>query len=492
MPISTHSLRNLPPKQALLLLLTEKQRRAKAREARRLALLESSSLDDGPPPARDDRSLILDRSHPLSDLYYKKARNKVYWGGRGSGKSWGFAEALIRLAAALPLRILCTREFQVTIRDSSHRILKDTIYRLGYESWFDITKESIKSKVGAEFIFKGLHNNEQGIRSLEGIDIVWVEEAQTTTASSWQSLSPTMRKAGSEIWVSFNLIDERDATYQRFIQEAPKEPGETLCVAKRPNSIVHKINYDSNPFFHEGTLPEEMEADKAADYHLYEHIWLGMPLKRSDAIILNGKYQEYAFADDLWKEAPRLLYGADFGFANDPSTLSRMFILPASVRDPEARGEDLYISHEAYGSHIEFDEYEEFYGSVPDSKVWPIKADCARPETISAISRRGFSISGAEKWEGSVKDGITYLRSFNQILIHPRCKHHLREAYLWRYKTDPKIVNEYGQPQVLPIVLDKDNHTWDGVRYGHDGYIQRSGHLGVWGKLADDYVEERT
>jgi phage terminase large subunit len=475
-------LRALPPKQALILALTEKARREKIRATRETASQSVSDHGDLRPEFKNSPSLVLDRNHPLSDLYYKKARNKVYWGGRGSAKSWAFAEALVRLASALPLRILCTREFQISIRDSSHKLLKDTITRLGMDSWFIVTDKSIRSRVGAEFIFKGLHGAENGIRSMEGVDIAWVEEAQTVTALSWQSLTPTLRNEGSEVWVSFNLIDENDATYQRFVKAPPTDPNSTVCEPRRPDSIVHKVNYDRNPFF-TTVLRNEMEADKASDYHLYEHIWLGMPRKISSAIVLNQKYVVMDFDDELWKEAPRLLYGADFGYSQDPSTLSRMFILPASIREPGARGEDLYISHEAYGSHVETEEYDEFYGDVPGSKEWHIKADAARPETISAIRRRGYAISAAEKWEGSVKDGIQALRSFNKIVIHTRCKHHAREAFLWRWKVDPKQVDDKGQPLVLPILVDKNNHTWDGVRYGLDGYIQRTGAMGMWAKL---------
>jgi phage terminase large subunit len=194
----------------LILALTEKARREKIRATRETASQSVSDHGDLRPEFKNSPSLVLDRNHPLSDLYYKKARNKVYWGGRGSAKSWAFAEALVRLASALPLRILCTREFQISIRDSSHKLLKDTITRLGMDSWFIVTDKSIRSRVGAEFIFKGLHGAENGIRSMEGVDIAWVEEAQTVTALSWQSLTPTLRNEGSEVWVSFNLIDEND------------------------------------------------------------------------------------------------------------------------------------------------------------------------------------------------------------------------------------------------------------------------------------------
>lgn len=413
----------------------------------------------------------------LSDLYYKKAPYKIIWGGRGSAKSWAVAEALIRLASASPLRILCTREYQVSIKDSSHKLLKDTIHRLGMDSWFTVTEKTITSRSGAEFIFKGLHNNEQGIRSLEGIDITWVEEAQTVTAGSWRSLTPTVRrKNGSEIWVTFNLIEEDDATYQRFV------------VNPRRGSIVHKVNYDSNPFFPDG-LRDEMEEDKANDYHLYEHIWLGMPLKISNAVIFSGKYEVQEFDEDLWRQAERVHLGADFGFAQDPATLVRFFIIEKS---PGERY--LYIENEAVGVQVETDDMPAFYeggvasddrewSGVPGARDWPIKADAARPETISYIRRKGFAISAAEKWPGSVEDGITHIKGFRKIFIHPRCVETAKEARLYRYKVDKNAVDEKGQPLVLPVIVDKFNHCWDAIRYGLDGYIQRSGELGIWARL---------
>lgn len=480
--ISTHSLGNLQPKQALVILLAEKARRTKQRHqreeaeraARESAAASNSETvfdEDGnllPPQPREVTSVVLDRTHPISDLYYKKARWKVYHGGRGGVKSWGCAEALIRLSAALPIRVLCCREHMNTIKDSSHKLLKDTIERLGLSAWFHCTAGSITSKAGAEFLFKGLYGNEEGIKSTEGIDICWVEEAQTVTERSWQTLVPTVRGDDSEIWVTFNMIDENDATYQRCVMNA------------MPTDIVHHINYDSNPYFPK-VLQMEMERDKKRDYHLYEHIWLGKALKRSNAIILNGRYAVEEFDDELWRKADRLLYGADFGFADDPSTLIRFFMLP----DESNFGEYvLYIEYEAYGHHIELDEMADFYDTVPGSRKWPIKADNARPETISHVRGKGFSLSAADKWQGSVEDGIAHLRGFTRIVIHPRCEKTAKEAYLWRYKVDPKQVDQYGQPQVLPIVVKGNDHCWDAIRYGLDGYIQRSGAMGAWARIA--------
>lgn len=494
MTISMQSFDALPPRQALALALAEKARRLKVRQAVAARTSEAELLQqqeggsyEAPPP-KDVPSVVLDRTHPISDLYFRKARYKVLWGGRGSVKTWGSAEALVRLAAALPVRVLGCREFMNSIKDSSHRILKDTIERLGLSSWFDITKDSIKSRSGAEFLFKGLHNNEAGIRSTEGIDICLVEEAQSVSDTSWQALIPTIRKPGSEIWVLFNMNEETDATYQRMV----------VRLAGDPDAIVHKINYDQNPFFEGTELYKEMLRDKRSDYELYEHIWLGMPRKRSNAIIFGGKYVVMDFPDDLYLKADRLLYGADFGFAEDPNTLIRFFILdvPAEECDGNDEQQDLYIEYEAYGLHVELNEMEAFYAGgaspvrpavefpgVPGSKDWPIKADCARPETISHVRGLGFAISAAEKWDGSVKDGITHIRKFRRIVIHTRCVHTAKEAYAYRFKVDPKQLDERGQPMVLPIVVDKHNHCWDAVRYGLDGHIQRSGALGAWARI---------
>lgn len=439
--------------------------------ARRAAAYSSSTTADQDLPPEIDASipsLVLDRSHKLSDLYYKQARYKVYWGGRGSAKSWGFAEALIRKAATQPIRVLCAREIQRTIKDSSHKLLVDTIKRLGLEGWFSWNDSSITSRAGADFIFRGLYRNEQGIRSVEGVDICWVEEAQTVTAGSWRSLAPTMRKPGSEIWVSYNLIEETDATHQRFV------------INERRNSIVHKINYDENPFFKGSPLEDEMLDDKELDQHLYEHIWLGMPLKVSNAIIYSGKYVVQDFAEDLWKYAERRRLGLDFGFAQDPLALVSFFEYE----------DKLYIERECYGTGIELDEMRErFLADVPESADWPIKADNSRPETISYLRRQGFAIDGADKWEGCVKDGITHIRRYKQIIIHSRCPNIAREARLYRYKTDPTQVDDKGQPVVLPIVIQKHDHTWDAVRYGLDGVIQSSGSLAQWTRLAQGVQE---
>ncbi len=416
----------------------------------------------------DGTSLVLDPTHPLSDLRRhtmpdgKPVRYKIFYGGRGAAKSMGAIEAAVREADEESHRYLCAREYQNSIRDSSHKLIKDTIYRLGREFRFKVGNDYIRNlHTGSEFLFKGLHNNDSGIRSTQGISRCLVEEAQAVGDSSWRSLIPTIRDPGSQIWILYNLIDEKDATHQRFV------------VKPRSRSIIHKINYDSNPHFPE-ELRQEMEDDKERDYHLYEHIWLGMPLRRNNAQVYGGKWRVEEFPDNLWTFAPRLFFGADFGFSQDPATLIRFFIYENK----------LYIEFEAYSTGIELNEYDEFYKSVPGSKDWPIKADNARPETISHIAGNfGYNISGAEKWEGCIKDGITHIRGYDEVIIHPRCVNTINEARLYRYKVDEKQLDEYGQPTVLPLIIDKFNHAWDAVRYGLDGHIQRSGSVGTWARL---------
>lgn len=385
---------------------------------------------------------------------FRPARYKVFYGGRGGAKSRGIARALVLIAASSKKRILCAREVQNTMRDSVHKLLKDQIEALGLLPWFTITENSIRSSAGSEFIFKGLRFDVQGVKSTEGIDICWVEEAQTVSQTSWDVLIPTVRSDDSEVWISFNPHEDGDPTYQRFVLNPP------------PDAVVVEINYDDNPWFPD-VLRREMEHCRRVDFDAYMHIWRGKPRKISAAAIFADKVLVEAFRDDLWEQAERLFYGADFGFSTDPSTLIRFFIL----------GRRLYISHEAYGVGVELDHMPEFYDGVPGAREWPIMADCARPETISYIRRQGINIEAAEKWPGCVEDGIAHIRGFEQIVIHERCKRMIDEANLYSYKVDAKT------KQVLPVVVDKHNHCWDAVRYGLDGYIQRRGNLDTWKRL---------
>ncbi len=376
------------------------------------------------------------------DFLFRPKRYKVAYGGRGGAKSWGYARALLIQSVQKPLRILCTREFQNSIADSVHKLLSEQIEALGLSSIFDVQKTTIKSLNGSEFIFAGLRQNITKLKSFEGIDRCWVEEAEKVSSDSWEKLIPTIRKPDSEIWVSFNPDAEEDPTYQRFIVNTP------------PNSMVVKIGWQDNPWFPE-VLLQEKDYLASVDIDAYNHVWEGEVNRRSDAKILAGKYIVQSFVPGPEWDGP--YFGADWGFANDPTTLIKMWI----------HDHTLYIDQEVWGVGIELDDTPAAFDHIPDSKKYVIRADCSRPETISHVARHGYPrIIGAKKWEGSVEDGIAFLRSFKRIVIHPRCPRTAEECKLYSYKVD-KLTGD-----VLPLVVDKFNHCIDAIRYGLEPIIQ--------------------
>lgn len=219
------------------------------------------------PLEKDPARLVAGSGEVLIPRVFKELfdayRYKVFWGGRGGGKSMAFADALIIQATVGTLRILCARELQVSITDSVHRLICDRISALDLDEFWHITNTSIRSTVnGSEFIFKGLRHNSTEIKSLEGVDRCWVEEAEKVSDGSWELLIPTIRKGKSEIWVSFNAKNPTDATYRRFVLEGREE------------SVVRKVNWSENPFFPE-VLEKERLALQKYDPEAYKHIWEG-------------------------------------------------------------------------------------------------------------------------------------------------------------------------------------------------------------------------
>lgn len=667
-------------------------------------------------------------------------RYKVAYGGRGAAKSYAFADSCIVKALQKPIRILCARQLQTSIKDSVHKLLCDRITALGLLPYFYITKDSIKCTNSSEFIFKGIQNNITEIKSMEGISICWVEEAQAVNNDSWEVLIPTIRKENSEIWVSFNPDRDEDSTYQRFVVNPPRDCKTVL------------INYTDNPWFPE-VLRREMEYCKEVDYGKYEHVWLGKTVINTEAQVYHDKFEmkdfetpenaEFYFGADwgfaclvgntvimtdkgnkkikdmkvgdmvLTKDGykkvlftknkgKKTVFDIDFGYKNTiiatddhriftsegwkcvkdlkeseeicviklnlmaklirgiqtantriisilrrkkkeniikkfyigkygrklmekflkgaiyttlteilsiikskilyvlrkvntrrftikinseacqkkllvetdiqkktglkeerslwkqlrksvvyvksvaKNLLLRMFtknIVVQSVEstqtqekvkknifvkfvekhlkplliplekpvlknvhinlverkeqeevyditveggdffangvlvhncDPTAitrcfiKDQCLYIDYEAGGVGIEFEELPKLFESIPDVHKWQIRADNARPETISYVKRQGFNIVDCPKWKGSVEDGVEYIRSFRRIYVHSRCPNTYNEFKFYSYKQDRNT------GQILPIILDKDNHYLDSLRYGLNPYIQKN------------------
>ncbi|MDF7358349.1 phage terminase large subunit [Proteus mirabilis] len=407
-------------------------------------------------------------------------RYRGAFGGRGSAKTRTFAmmsavKAYQAAEQGISGVILCGREFMNSLEESSMEEVKQAIRSIPWlNDYFDIGEKYIRTKCKrVNYVFCGLRHNLDSIKSKARILLAWVDEAESVSDLAWKKLRPTVRESGSEIWVTWNPEKDGSATDKRFRKTPPK------------NSIIVEMNYNDNPWFPDVLEEERLDDLNSLEYSDYAWIWEGAYLENSDKQVLANKYVVQSFPDNLWQKADRLLFGADFGFAKDPNTLVRMFMLDRN----------LYIEYEAYGAGVELNDMWKFYAGkdgatdkqlsewevtddakfagIPEARKWPIKADNSRPETISHIKKQGFNISAAKKWQGSVEDGITHLRGFKQIIIHPRCKETAKEARLYSYKTD-RITGE-----VLPIIEDKNNHCWDAVRYGLDGYITQKSNIGM-------------
>mgnify|MGYP000875020615 FL=1 len=376
------------------------------------------------------------------EVLFKPARYKVLHGGRGSGKSWGIARALLVQAMKGKVRILCAREVQKSIKDSVHKLLSDQIESLGLGSIFQVLKTEIRGPHGSEFLFTGLSDvTADSIKSFEGVSICWVEEAQTVTDRSWEILIPTIRAAGSEIWISMNPDLESDPTYKRFVLNPP------------PGAVVVRVNWDDNPWF-----PAELRQEKdylySIDPEAAAHVWGGQTRRMSDAQVLRGRYRVEEFTPGQFWDGP--YFGADWGFATDPSVLVKCWIWQGL----------LYIEQEAYGVGVEIDQTPALFDTIAGARGFACRADSARPETISFMQRNGWTrMVAAHKWSGSKLDGVEFLRSFQQIVIHPQARHTAEEALLWSFKRD-RLTGD-----VIPELIDKHDHCWDAVRYALEPMI---------------------
>jgi phage terminase large subunit len=404
----------------------------------------------------------------VRDLFFDPAGNwipsryKVMKGGRGSLKTWGFGRVAILLAAKRKMRVLCAREYQNSIAESVHQTLETQIDELGLQRYFDVKNGKIKSYIGSEFVFVGLKSNPRSLKSKEGFDLVWIEEAESISAESYKALTPTIRKGGSEIWAGYNPNLPTDPTSRMFGEDPGNPPP--------PRSRIIEVNWRDNPWLSK-ELTEEKDYLAQVDPDAYQWIWEGKYRKNSAAQILKGKYTIEAFTPGKDWEGP--YYGADWGFSQDPTTLVRCWI----------NGRKLFIEHEAYKIGCDIDKTPDLFNAVPGAKEATIRADSARPETISYMQRHGFGgVISVEKWEGSVEDGIAFLRQFEQIVIHPRCTHTADEALLYSFKVD-KLTGD-----VLTEIVDKHNHIIDALRYALQPMIRHVG-TGLLQLMAEEYAK---
>jgi phage terminase large subunit len=411
---------------------------------------------------------------------FRPARYKVAFGGRGGVKSWQFARALLILGLKYRLRILCGREFMTSIEDSVHKTLKDQIEMMGFRAWYDVGKREINGANGTTFRFVGLGDmttmrNRARIKSYEAIDILWVEEAENISERTWETVIPTIRKSGSEIWITYNPNLATDATYQRFHPDAGHVP---------PGTVLIDTSWRDNLW-----MSNEMRWEKdhlfRVDAEAAGHVWDGKLRNYTAASIFADKCTVHEFDPPRWDSGHPIYHGLDFGMGGeDPTALVRFWLTGTQ----SAKDEEMWIDAEAVKPRLDINHTAAYFDSqipalpgeptkVSSARKWPIKADSSYPAMINYLVGEGFFVTAAQKWPGSVEDGIQHIRRFVKIHIHPRCKNMIFEKDWYKWKVDKNT------GAILPVPVDLHNHGWDAVRYGLDGSILHGGGLAVWEAL---------
>ena len=396
----------------------------------------------------------------LIPVFTGPARYRGAHGGRGSGKTRTFAlmtavKAMMFAEAGASGVILCGREFMNSLEDSSMEEVKQAIRSVPWlDAYFEMGEKYIRTKNRrVSYVFVGLRHNVDSLKSKARVLLAWVDEAESVSETAWMKLRPTVREAGSEVWCTWNPEKDGSPTDKRFRKEAPA------------NAKIVEMNYTDNPWFPE-VLEQERQDDRARlDDQTYAWIWEGAYRENSDAQILAGKYRVDEFEPQPGWDGP--YFGIDWGFSQDPTAGVKLWV----------NDQRLYIEHEACKVGLENDDIAEFMiQRLPGLEKHVVRADSARPETISHVKSTGQGkrqalpkIMAAQKWPGSVEDGIAHLRSYREIVIHPRCKETLKEARLYSYKTD-RLSGD-----VLTTIVDANNHVLDAIRYALGPMIRRQG-----------------
>lgn len=343
--------------------------------------------------------------------------------------------------------ILGGREYMNSLEESSMEEIKQAIKSEPWlDAYFDIGEKYIRTKNRRVwYVFAGLRHNLDSIKSKARILIAWIDEAENVSEIAWQKLIPTVREEGSEIWLTWNPEKDGSPTDQRFVKAPP------------PNSKIVEMNFSDNPWF-PAVLEQERLSDRARlDDATYAWIWEGAYRENSEAQILSGKYRIDEFDSQQGWDGP--YHGLDWGFAQDPTTAVRCWI----------HDDRLYVEMEAGRPGLELDDTVPYLKQrIPGIEKYVTRADSARPESISHVRRKGLpNIQPVEKWQGSVEDGIAHLRSYKEIIIHPRCTGTIKEARMYSYKVDRQTGD------VLPDIVDAHNHYIDAIRYALAPLIKR-------------------
>lgn len=401
----------------------------------------------------------------LIPVFSGEARYRGAYGGRGSAKTRSFAlmtavRAYMFAEANRSGVILCGREYMNSLEDSSMEEVKQAIRSVDWlDAYFDIGDKYIRTKNRRVwYVFSGLRHNLDSIKSKARILLAWIDEAENVSEIAWQKLRPTVREEGSEVWVTWNPEKDGSPTDKRFRKSPPS------------GSKIAEINYTDNPWFPAVLEEERLDDRDTLDDQTYAWIWEGAYRENSEAQILAGKYRVAEFMPGKGWDGP--YYGLDWGFSQDPTAGVKCWI----------HDNRLYIEHEAGKVGLENDDIADFMiARLPGIEAHAVRGDSARPETISHVKSKGRDgkrsnlprLEGVEKWKGSVEDGIAHLRSYREIVIHPRCTETLKEARLYSYKVD-RLSGD-----VLTDIVDKHNHYIDAVRYALAPLIKRKSSIGI-------------
>lgn len=372
------------------------------------------------------------------------------WGGRGSTKSHSVGRLLLAISFQYPGQIvLCCREKQNSITDSVYSLLVMLINKYNLGAFFKYSEKSgIQHINGFKFIFKGLKTETvDSIKSIEGAMFCWVEEAHTISQKSLDVLIPTItRNEGFKIFFTLNPRFPTDPVYVEYIERQPE------------GSCNLKINYtDIDKKFITEQFVKIAESMRETDYDKYNHVYGGEFEKYSDALVFKDKFIVKEF------KSPKayFLYGADFGYSPDPLTCVRCFI----------KDRYLFIERELYETKVEVEEMDSFFSKMPDIKRNIVVADSSRPELISHMNGKGYKFMKAKKGADSIFHGISFMRSFKKIIIHPRCKYAIEEFSKYSFQID-----KFTEKPIPGKLVDKDNHIIDSIRYSVEPMMRKTRH----------------
>lgn len=393
----------------------------------------------------------------LTANFAKPARTRVFKGGRGSGKTQGLAKrSALRVYQLAEMGVegvfLASREHLNSLDESSLEEIKAAIRS---EPWladyFDVGEKYVRTRNRRiSYAFAGLRHNLDSIKSKARIVGNWTDEAEGVSEIGWRKLIPTIRAEGAgwhaENWISYNPESPESATHRRFV------------ASPADDCIVTEINWRDNLWFPD-ILNKQRQEDQRLRPDVYDHIWEGQFLTLTEAQVFHGLFEVSEFEPKPLWDGP--YFGLDFGFAQDPTAAVELYI----------KDRALYVRKEAGKAKLELDDTaQHVLDRMPDAARYVMRADSARPESISHLSRRGLPlIRAVRKWHGSVEDGVAFVKSFDRVVIHPDCPETAREFRLYSYKQD-RLTGD-----IMPKIVDAHNHYIDAIRYALEPMIGQRG-----------------